>query len=168
MIFLETLIHDFDTLRYLNPGAEAVEVFVMADALIAPEYKDKGLLDTAVVTIRFDNGAIATAEANFQAVYGYDVRGEVFGSAGMLTMGNVNDSDLVRYLAGGIQADTLRLDTDLLRDAYIAELNHFVGCVRSGEKPLASGEDARAALAIARACIESFQQGKTVRVQGAH
>jgi myo-inositol 2-dehydrogenase/D-chiro-inositol 1-dehydrogenase len=168
VIFLETLIHDFDTLRYLNPGAEAVEVFVMADALIAPDYKAKGFLDTAVVTIRFDNGAIATAEANFQAVYGYDVRGEVFGSAGMLTMGSLNDSDLVRYLANGIQADTQRLDTDLLRDAYVAELNHFVDCLRTGEKPLASGEDARAALAIARACIESFQQGKPVRVQGAH
>ncbi|KPC27942.1 Myo-inositol 2-dehydrogenase [Pseudomonas syringae pv. cilantro] len=167
VIFLETLIHDFDTLRYLNPGAEAVEVFVMADALIAPSYKERGFLDTAVVTIRFDNGAIATAEASFQAVYGYDVRGEVFGSAGMLTMGNVNDSDLLRYLANGVQADTRRMDTDLLRDTYVAELNHFVHCVRSGEKPLASGEDARAALAIARACIESFQQGKTVRVQGA-
>ncbi|MFW9265800.1 Gfo/Idh/MocA family oxidoreductase [Pseudomonas sp. NR3] len=166
VIFLETLIHDFDTLRYLNPGAEAVEVFVMADALIAPDFKHKGFLDTAVVTIRFDNGAIATAEANFQAVYGYDVRGEVFGSAGMLTMGSVNDSDLLRYLASGVQADTQRMDTDLLRDAYVTELNHFVNCVRSGEKPLASGEDARAALAIARACIESFQQGKAVRVQG--
>jgi len=99
-------------------------------------------------------------------VYGYDVRGEVFGSAGMLSMGSVNDSDLVRYLANGIQADTQRLDTDLLRDAYVAELNHFVDCLRTGEKPLASGEDARAALAIARACIESFQQGKPVRVQG--
>ncbi|WP_122553905.1 Gfo/Idh/MocA family oxidoreductase [Pseudomonas viridiflava] len=167
VIFLETLIHDFDTLRYLNPGAEAVEVFVMADALIAPEFKANGFLDTAVVTVRFDNGAIAVAEANFQAVYGYDVRGEVFGSAGMLSMGSVNESDLLRYLATGVQADTRRMDTDLLRDAYVAELNHFVGCMRSGEKPLASGEDARAALAIARACIESFQQGKAVRVQGA-
>ena len=164
VIFLETLIHDFDTLRYLNPGAKAVEVYVMADALVAPQYKDKGLLDTAVVTIRFDNGAIATAEANFQAVYGYDVRGEVFGSAGMLTMGSINHSDMVRYLADGIQADTQRMDTDLLRDAYIAELNHFVDCLRTGEKPLASGEDARAALAIARACIESVQQGKPVRL----
>ncbi|WP_449117705.1 Gfo/Idh/MocA family oxidoreductase [Pseudomonas viridiflava] len=167
VIFLETLIHDFDTLRYLNPGAEAVEVFVMADALIAPEFKANGFLDTAVVTVRFDNGAIAVAEANFQAVYGYDVRGEVFGSAGMLSMGSLNESDLLRYLATGVQADTQRMDTDLLRDAYVAELNHFVGCMRSGEKPLASGEDARAALAIARACIESFQQGKAVRVQGA-
>ena len=109
VIFLETLIHDFDTLRYLNPGAKAVEVYVMADALVAPQYKDKGLLDTAVVTIRFDNGAIATAEANFQAVYGYDVRGEVFGSAGMLTMGSINPSDMVRYLADGFRADTQRM-----------------------------------------------------------
>lgn len=163
-IFLETLIHDFDTLRYLNPGAEAVEVFVMADALVAPAYKSKGLLDTAVVTIRFDNGAIATAEANFQAVYGYDVRGEVFGSAGMLTMGSITQSSMLRYLADGIQTDTQRMDTDLLRDAYIAELTHFVDCLRSGQKPRAGGEDARAALAIARACIESVQQGKPVRL----
>ncbi len=163
-IFLETLIHDFDALRYLNPGAEAVQVFAAADALVAPQYKDKGLLDTAVVTVRFDNGAIATAEANFQAVYGYDVRGEVFGSAGMLSMGSVADGNLVRYLAEGVQADTLRLDTDLLRDAYIAELNHFVACVRSGEQPLASGEDARAALRIALACIASVQSGQPVNL----
>lgn len=162
VIFLETLIHDFDALRYLNPGANAVQVYAVADALVAPQYKAQGLLDTAVVTVRFDNGALATAEANFQAVYGYDVRGEVFGSAGMLSLGSVADGSLVRYLASGIQADTLRQDTDLLRDAYIAELNHFVDCVRHGTRPLATGEDARAALAIARACIASVQSGQPV------
>lgn len=41
VIFLETLIHDFDTLRYLNPGAEVVQVQVMADALIAPHQKPR-------------------------------------------------------------------------------------------------------------------------------
>ena len=76
-IFLETLIHDFATLRYLNPGAEAVEVYAVADALAYPDYKDQGLQDTAVVLVRFDNGAMATAEASFNAVYGYDIRGEV-------------------------------------------------------------------------------------------
>jgi myo-inositol 2-dehydrogenase/D-chiro-inositol 1-dehydrogenase len=167
VIFLETLIHDFDTLRYLNPGAQAIEVHAMADALIAPDYKGQGFLDTAVATIRFDNGAIATAEASFQAVYGYDVRGEAFGSAGMLTMGSVHRSDMLRYVASGIEVDTQRLDTDLLRDAYIDELNHFVQCVRTGETPRASGEDARAALAIALACIASVEQGQCIRVAGA-
>jgi myo-inositol 2-dehydrogenase/D-chiro-inositol 1-dehydrogenase len=57
------LIHDFDALRLLNPGAEPVAVF-----------------------------ALATAEASFQAVYGYDVRGEVLGSAGMLTLGDVRST----------------------------------------------------------------------------
>ena len=56
-IFFETLIHDFDTLCFLNPGARPVAVHAFADALVAPEARDSGLLDTAVVTIRFDNGA---------------------------------------------------------------------------------------------------------------
>ncbi len=87
-IFLLTLIHDFDTLLWLNPGAEPVEVYATAGALVAPEFADAGLLDTAVVVITFDNGARAVAEANFSAAYGYDVRAEVFGSAGMVTAGS--------------------------------------------------------------------------------
>ena len=79
-IFLETLIHDFDTLNWFNEGAEPVEVYAVADALVEPGLRDQGFLDTAVVTIRYSNGAIAVAEANFSALYGYDIRGEVFGS----------------------------------------------------------------------------------------
>ena len=64
-------------------------MFALADALVRPDFTDQGLLDTAIVTVRFDNGALATAEASFQAVYGYDVRGEVLGSGGMVTVGEL-------------------------------------------------------------------------------
>lgn len=161
-IFLETLIHDFDILLHLNPGAKPTQVYAVADALVRPDFKDRGLLDTAVVNIRFDNGAIATAEANFQAVYGYDVRGEVFGSKGMLQAGNMNVNNCVRYNAEGISIDTARRDTDLLRDAYVAELTDFVRCVATGETPKATGEDARNALEIALACIASVQQSQPI------
>ncbi|MPY50012.1 Gfo/Idh/MocA family oxidoreductase [Streptomyces acidicola] len=163
-IFLETLIHDFDTLRFLNPGAEPVEVFAWADALVRPDFKDRGLLDTAVVTIRFDNGALATAEANFQAVYGYDVRGEVFGSAGMLTMGDIRRSHLTSYGADGVAADCVTYDQDLFHDAYVAELADFTDSVRTGRAPAVTGEDARAALSIALAAIQSVTTGGPVRV----
>src|SRR4030095_7663801 len=86
-IFNETLIHDFDALRFLNPGAEAVEVYATADALVESGWRDRGLLDTAVVVVRFDNGAVGVAEACFEASYGYDVRGEVLGSRGVAEMG---------------------------------------------------------------------------------
>ncbi|WP_273806075.1 MULTISPECIES: Gfo/Idh/MocA family oxidoreductase [unclassified Pseudomonas] len=163
-IFLETLIHDFDTLNFFNPGARAVQVYAVADALVRPDFRDRGLLDTAVVTLRYDNGAIATAEANFQAVYGYDVRGEVFGSAGMLTAGDARTSELVCYGAEGISQTTQRSDAELLRDAYLAELRAFVDAVREGTPVPVGGNDARAALAIALAAIESVQTGQPVAV----
>ncbi|HEI8868883.1 Gfo/Idh/MocA family oxidoreductase [Serratia sp. AKBS12] len=165
-IFLETLIHDFDTLLHFNHGAKPVEVYALADALVRPDFKQRGLLDTSVVTLRFDNGAIATAEASFQAVYGYDVRGEVFGSKGMLQAGHINATHCVRYHQGGIAIDTARLDSDLLRDAYVAEMTEFAHCIRSGETPRATGEDARNALEIALACIESVQQNRPIALGG--
>jgi myo-inositol 2-dehydrogenase/D-chiro-inositol 1-dehydrogenase len=156
-IFLQTLIHDFDTLLWLNPGAEPVTVYATADALVAPDFKDAGLLDTAVVVITFDNGAIAVAEASFSAAYGYDVRGEVFGSAGMVTMGDTARSSLAHYTSTGRHVDTVRGDVELFRDAYTAEFVEFTNAIREGRTPAVTGEDARRALAVALACIESVK-----------
>ncbi|AZV48815.1 Gfo/Idh/MocA family oxidoreductase [Bacillus halotolerans] len=164
-IFLETLIHDFDTLLFLNPNAKPIEVYAAADALVRPDFKDKGFLDTAVVTIKFDNGAIATAEANFQAVYGYDVRGEVFGSEGMLTIGDIRHTNMTRYNKDGVSYNTIRYDQDLLFDAYVDELQSFVDAVRNHKPTLVTGEDARAALAIAAACIESCKTKRPVTLK---
>ncbi len=164
-IFLETLIHDFDTLNWFNPGARAVEVFAKADALVAPEFKESGLLDTALVTIRYGNGALASAEANFSAVYGYDVRGEVFGSAGMVTAGDVRSTSMRHYSAAGQETTTTRLNIDLFHQAYTDELVSFVHAIRTGVVTGARGEDARAALAIALACITSVEENRPVAIE---
>jgi myo-inositol 2-dehydrogenase/D-chiro-inositol 1-dehydrogenase len=164
-IFLQTLIHDFDTLLWLNPGAEAVSVYATADALVAPEFKDAGLLDTALVVITFDNGAIAVAEASFSAAYGYDVRGEVFGSGGMVSMGEGARSSLVHSSSTGRHIDTVRSDVELFRDAYTAEFVEFTHAVREGRAPAVTGEDARRALVLALASIESVKTSAPVPVE---
>ena len=166
-VFLLTLIHDFDTLLWLNPGAEAVEVYATADALVAPDFKDQGLLDTAVVVITFDNGARAVAEASFSAAYGYDVRGEVFGSRGMVTAGDGARTSMRLYTAGGLSQDTARGDVELLHEAYAAEFVEFVSAVREGRAPSVTGVDARRALAVALACIESVRTNRPARVADA-
>src|SRR3954451_12817499 len=163
-IFLQTLIHDFDALLWLNPGAEPVNVYATADALVAPEYKDAGLLDTAVVVITFDNGAIAVAEASFSAAYGYDVRGEVFGSRGMVSAGDGARSSMVHSSNTGRHVDTVRGDVELFRDAYTAEFVEFTSAVREGRTPAVTGEDARRALVLALASIESVKAGSPVPV----
>jgi myo-inositol 2-dehydrogenase/D-chiro-inositol 1-dehydrogenase len=163
-IFMETLIHDFDALRFLNPDATAVEVFATATALVEPAWKDRGLLDTAVVVVRFDNGAVGTAEACFEAAYGYDVRGEVFGSGGMATMGGGRRTGMVFSGAAGELAETVRSDQELLSGAYSAELAAFVHAVRSGGSAAVTGEDARASLEIALAAAASVESGRPVLI----
>jgi myo-inositol 2-dehydrogenase/D-chiro-inositol 1-dehydrogenase len=139
-------------------------VFAVADALVEPGWRDRGLLDTAVVTVRFDNGATAVAEACFEAAYGYDVRGEVLGSGGLVTMGDGRRSGLAFSGASGRLVETVRGDQELFRDAYTAELAAFVDAVRTGGPAPVTGEDARAALAIALAAAESVRAGRPVRI----
>lgn len=163
-IFFETLIHDFDTLRFLNPGAEPVEVYATADALVEPDWRSRGLLDTAVVLVRFDNGAVGTAEACFEAAYGYDVRGEVFGSGGMATLGDGRRTGMTFSGPDGRSAETVRSDQELFPGAYAAELAAFADAVRTGTAAPVTGEDARGALVIALAAAESVRAGRPVRV----
>lgn len=163
-IFLETLIHDFDVLRFFAAGTEPVEVFAMADALIRPEWKARGLLDTATVSVRFDSGAFATCDASFQAVYGYDVRAEIFGSEGMASVGEQSPINLVHHARIGSTQPRPNWFVDVFGDAYAAELAHFVRSVRSGTPPECSGEDGRAALRLARAAIDSVQSRQPVRL----
>lgn len=163
-IFTQTLIHDFDMLLWFNAGSRPVEVHAFADALVAPTFKEAGLLDTAVVTIRFDNGAIATAEASFAAAYGYDVRGEFFGSAGMVMAGTPAQRPTTHWTAAGVAQPTSRHDTELMRDSYRAELDAFCRVVRTGEASPVTGADARAALEIALAAAASVEQGAPVRL----
>ena len=152
-IFNETLIHDFDTLCWLNPGARVTEVYAQADALIHPQYAEQGFLDTSVVQLRFDNGAFAIAEASFQAVYGYDIRGEVFGAGGVA-------------LAGRSPEQAGKLNTELFADAYTAQFARFADCVQAGVEPSVTGEDAKIALEIALAARESIETKAPVVLSG--
>jgi myo-inositol 2-dehydrogenase / D-chiro-inositol 1-dehydrogenase len=152
-IFNETLIHDFDTLCWLNPSARVSSVYAQADALVHPQLADGGFLDTAVVQLRFDNGAFAVAEASFQAVYGYDVRGEVFGSAGILTAGRSPQTAGSR-------------NTELFADAYVAQFAHFAASIRAGADASVTGHDARVALQIALAARQSIETAAPVALHG--
>jgi len=164
-IFFETLIHDFDVLRFLAGGAEPVEVFALADALVVPELKPAGLLDSAVVSLRYDSGAMATADASFQAVYGYDVRAEVFGSEGMASVGEASPIRLVHHSRSGSTQPRPRWFVEVFGEGYAAELAHFVARVRGGQSgPAATGEDGRAALVMALAALRSVELGRPIRI----
>ena len=163
-IFLETLIHDFDVLRFLAGGAEPVEVYAHADALIRPDWKGRGLLDTAAVMLRYDTGAIATADASFQAVYGYDVRAEVFGTLGMANIGDSGGPSLAHHSRSGTTRPRPHWFIDVFGEAYRTEMVHFAAFVRGEVEADNTLADARAALVLALAANQSAETRRPVQV----
>jgi myo-inositol 2-dehydrogenase / D-chiro-inositol 1-dehydrogenase len=91
---------------------------------------------------RFDNGAMATAEASFNAVYGYDIRGEVLARPAWPPPAT---SAATPRSTTATTAETWRRNIDLFHDAYTAELAHVMDCVRAGVTPEPSSRPAAAA-----------------------
>ena len=60
-MFLDMTIHDFDMARYLS-GSEVVEVFAAGAVMVDPGIGEAGDIDTAVITLKFANGAIGTID----------------------------------------------------------------------------------------------------------
>jgi myo-inositol 2-dehydrogenase/D-chiro-inositol 1-dehydrogenase len=60
--------------------------------------------------------------------------------------------------------ETVRGDQELFAEAYTAELAAFADAVGAGRASPVTGEDARAALAIALAAAESVRGGRPVRI----
>src|SRR5437763_11436494 len=86
-LFLDMMIHDFDIARYLV-GSEVEEVYATGGVMVYPAIGAAGDVDTAIVLLQFANGVIATIDNSRQAVYGYDQRVELLGSAGTISTRN--------------------------------------------------------------------------------
>ena len=85
-IFLDMTVHDFDMARFI--GGEVEEVFVNAAVLVDPAIGEAGDVDTALVSLKFKNGAIGVIDNCRKASYGYDQRLEVFGSRAQASAAN--------------------------------------------------------------------------------
>jgi myo-inositol 2-dehydrogenase/D-chiro-inositol 1-dehydrogenase len=166
-IFFDFLIHDFDSVRFLS-GSEIVEVYAAGAVLVDPEIGEAGDIDTAIVTLKLASGALAVIDASRQAVYGYDQRFEVLGSAGSVAVDNTKPSTRVVSTTDGVVGRTPHDGfVSRYRDAFVDELKAFLRAVR-GEGPVVAGAgDALAAVRAACAARESFTHQRPVRLEAA-
>lgn len=160
-LFFDMTIHDFDMARFLF--GDVMSIYAAATTLVDPAIAAAGDVDTAVLTLHFANGAIGTIENSRQAVYGYDQRVEVFGSAGSAVSANIypnavtfsNDQHIYRDLP-------LNFFIERYVPSYQAELQAFVDCVLNDTPPPVSGYDGRVPVVMAQAAQLSLQRGTAV------
>jgi myo-inositol 2-dehydrogenase / D-chiro-inositol 1-dehydrogenase len=163
-IFLDMTIHDFDMARFLM-GSEVTEVYATGNVLVDKAIGEAGDIDTAIISLRFENGAVGCIDNCRQAVYGYDQRVEVFGSKGMVDSGNNTANRATVSDASGVHgALPLYFYLERYMDAYAAELQAFVNAIQKDEATPVTGQDGRAPLAIGLAALKSLKENRPVKV----
>ncbi|MBX3744658.1 MAG: inositol 2-dehydrogenase [Verrucomicrobiae bacterium] len=163
-IFLDMTIHDFDMARFLV-GSEIVEVYATGSVRVDPAIGEAGDLDTATVLLTFRNGVVATIQNCRQAVYGYDQRVEVFGSAGSIRIDNNHPNTALLSGPERVQRDLpLRFFMDRYLDSYLEEMRAFLAAIRSGSPSPVPGPDGRIPVLIAHAARQSHTLNRPVRL----
>lgn len=139
-----TGIHDLDTIRALV-GSEVSEVY----AMVAPSFDDYTDYEGVVgVTLRFDNGAVATLSVAEQ--WPLDTFEEAFTikvlcAGGGLSIepgrGQLRHAERRDKEAGMQHVERFGTFSDLEEAAYSAEFAEFVHCVQSGVTAHTSAQD---------------------------
>jgi myo-inositol 2-dehydrogenase/D-chiro-inositol 1-dehydrogenase len=163
-MFLDMTIHDFDMARYLS-GSEVVEVFAAGGVMVDPEIGKAGDIDTAVITLKFANGAIGTIDNCRKAAYGYDQRVEVFGSKGMVAVANNTANSSVYSSEEGVFSEKpLYFFLERYMDSFIAEMADFIDAVRDDKPTPVTALDGRKPVVIAMAAAKSLKENRPVKL----
>lgn len=158
-------IHFFDLLRWLTDD-EVCEVAAMGSALVQPEITRFGDVDTSVLLMRMQRGALAQLDNTRRTGYGYDERISVMGAKGMLESGSQKPQGVTCYQGSQIQQPGLFPDWfSRVQATYYAHLDAFVRSL-NGESvtDLPGLEDGLKAQAIAEAAVISLAEGRFCQV----
>lgn len=103
-IFLDMTIHDFDMACFLT-DSDVEELYVNSAVLVDQAIGEQGDVDTAIITMKMANGALAVIDNSRKAAYGYDQRAELFGSKGMVATSNDTVSSAIISNADGVTGE---------------------------------------------------------------
>jgi len=164
-MFLDMTIHDFDMVRFLS-GSEVEEVQAFGAVLVDPAIGEAGDIDTAVVTLKLANGALAVIENSRKAVFGYDQRLEVFGSEGGVEAYNESPCQVRLRTADGIRAENpLFFFLERYQRSFVVELEAFVASIREDREPPVGGCDGLMSVLIGLAAAQSMAENRPVKVE---
>ena len=163
-IFYDMMIHDFDMARFLA-GSEVTEVNAIGSVLVDPGIGEAGDVDTAIVTLKFENGAIGVIDNSRKAVYGYDQRVEVFGSEGCAEDQNDTPNTAVLSTAdGAVHGTAYQVMWDRYTGAFVAEMQAFADAVVNDKETPVTGEDGLYPVLMAAAATKSLHEGRPVKI----
>lgn len=157
-VTLDLIIHDFDWLRWCFGNVKRVYARGLYNAGMPVDY--------SLVTLRFENGVIAHVEGNWARPSGFKVNVEITGTDGQINFRNDDYTPVVieeRSETASSGSVIVPVNPTMV-NPYYKELEHFLSCLESGEKPLVTPQDGIEAVRIAEAAITSITTGEPVEL----
>ncbi len=164
-LYIDMMIHDFDMAMFLA-GSDVREVYATGVSLVDPRIGEAGDVDTAIVTLSFENGALGVIDNSRRAAYGYDQRVEVFGSLGMAAGENDGDTTVRLSTEAGVVSDKPQyFFLERYMASFTEELRQFVDAVVN-DKPVPVGlHEGLMSVALAKAARLSLDEHRPVLVR---
>jgi myo-inositol 2-dehydrogenase / D-chiro-inositol 1-dehydrogenase len=163
-MFLDMTIHDFDMARFLA-GSEVTELYASATCLVDPAIGEAGDVDTAIITLKFENGALGVIDNSRRAAYGYDQRIEVFGSKGAAVASNDTATTVSFMGEEGVVSDKpLYFFLERYMQSFKDEMLQFVDAVNNDTPTPTTGDDGLNSLLVALAAKKSVAEGRPVAI----
>ncbi|HSK25461.1 MAG TPA: Gfo/Idh/MocA family oxidoreductase [Jiangellales bacterium] len=160
MAITDTAVHDFDTARWLLG-----EEYVAATVLTPRRSRHGGeLQDPLLILLETESGVLVDVETSVNIRYGYDIRGEVVGEDGTVSLA---DSNPVVVRRGGVFSGRVPEDwRERFLRAYDVELQAWVDVVASGGGATGpSSWDGYAAAVVSDAAVQALHSGTRTAVQ---
>ena len=163
-LYIDMLIHDFDMAMFLA-GSDVKEVYAMGTSLVDKRIGEAGDVDTAIVTLTFENGALGVIDNSRRAAYGYDQRVEVFGSLGMAADENDGDSTVKISTAAGVVGEKPQF---FFLERYMAsftdEMKQFIEAITKDTEVPVGIHAGLMSVVLAKAAKKSLDEHRPVAV----
>lgn len=156
-VIVDLMIHDLDFLRWSIGEVKTVYGLNRCD----------DHLDYALVTLLFENGAVANVEANWGFPGPFQTKAEIAGSEGIVIADSIKSSSLRIHRSAASSAANAFVtvpESPAFHSPYELEIRHFISCIREGTEPIVTADDAYKALELAVAAVTSAQTGKPVHL----
>jgi len=161
-VLIDMAVHSVAFCRFVV-GSDVETVYAESGTFVHQGRTDAE--DTAVLTLRFANGAIGQCEDSWSLSGAMDSRFEVFGTCGRILVDNLHRQPLQLVTENG-WSFPLPISADVA-DGHVAMLEHFLACLRTGEESLSEASFGREVLAVIEAAVASARTGTRQRVSTA-
>jgi myo-inositol 2-dehydrogenase/D-chiro-inositol 1-dehydrogenase/scyllo-inositol 2-dehydrogenase (NAD+) len=165
-LLAEICSHDFDSCRWFS-GSEYRRVHAEAVNRKTPEIRKKypDFYDNVVCTFRMKNDVIGTIDSTCPADYGFDVRGEIVLTKGLIVIGEVQgEAILTCDTKGAIGTRAFKSWRTRFKESYINEIRSFIDVVLKDGTPLVTGYDGLASVEAVVAANQSIKTGVPVEL----